>query len=91
MAEYRADEFLGLEEAFVPFTLANEVDKKVSLLYDLHILLQNSRGEIDTREAATRQMLLDCKSLISVDNAVHGVIVGKYTLNDILKRKGYLQ
>ena len=91
MAEYRIDEFLGLEEEFIPVTLADEVDKKVSLLYDLCILQRRKRNsDADAREEAIRQMLLNCPSLISIDNAVHGVIVGKYTLDQLLKSRGYL-
>lgn len=89
MAEYRIDEFLGLEEAFVPLTLENEVDKKISLLYDLCIL-QRKSDSVKMAEA-TRKMLLDCPSLISIDNAVHGVITGKYTLEQLLKSRGYIQ
>ena len=91
MAEYRIDEFLGLEEVYVPLTLADEVDKKVNLLYDLCILRRPKRDSVDTREEATRKMLLACPSLISIDNTVHGIIVGKYTLDQLLKSRGYLQ
>ena len=39
----------------------------------------------------TRQMLLSYQSLTGIDNAIHGIIVGRYTLNQLLKAKGYLQ
>lgn len=92
MAKYNVDEFLGLEEVFVPLTLADEVDKKINLLYDLCILCRRrAKGNKDAREEATRQMLLNCRSLIRLDNTVHGIIVGKYTLDQMLERKGYLQ
>ena len=92
MAEYRIDEFLGLEETFAPLTLADEVDKKINLLYDLCILRRRkSKGGVDDLEEATRKLLLSCTSLISIDNTVHGIIVGKYTLDQLLKSRGYLQ
>ena len=92
MAKYKVDEFLGIEEEFVPIVLADEVDKKVDLLYDLCILRRTkAKGGVDDREDAVRKMLLDCTSLISIDNTVHGVIVGKYTLDQLLKSRGYLQ
>lgn len=92
MAKYKVDEFLGIEEEFVPIVLADEVDKKVDLLYDLCILRRTkAKGGVDDREEAVRKVLLDCTSLISIDNTVHGVIVGKYTLDQLLKSRGYLQ
>lgn len=92
MAKYKVDEFLDIEEEFVPIVLADEVDKKVDLLYDLCILRRTkAKGGVDDREEATRKLLLECPTLISIDNTVHGVIVGKYTLDQLLKSRGYLQ
>jgi hypothetical protein len=92
MAKYTIDEFLGIEEEFVPIVLTDEVDKKIDLLYDLCILRRRKRnGGVDEREELMREILLACPNTISIDNAVHGVIVGKYTLDQLLKSRGYLQ
>lgn len=92
MAKYTVDEFLGYASQMAPIRLSNEVDKKISLLYDLCILNRRvpDNGR-DPREKVTRKMLLDCPSLVSIDNSIHGVIVGKYTLDDLLKTRGYLR
>lgn len=91
MAQYSADEFNGLERKYEPYTLTKEIDKKINLLYHFCILKCKSTGEADTRELATRKMLLNCPSLISIDNALRGVLVGKCTLDELLKTKGVLQ
>ena len=86
--EYCATEFLG--EEITPNTLEEEVDKKVSLLYDFCILRSKShRPRNDRREPTVRQMLMECGSAIRMDNALHPVLRGDCTLNELLKRKGY--
>ena len=62
-----------------------EVHEKIHCLYQLYML----KGRPDKRESAVRKMLLACGGSISIDNAIHGVIVGNYTLNDILKSRGF--
>lgn len=90
MAKYTVEEFLDLDEEFAPIVLAEEVDKKIDLLYDLCIMRRRKRnGGVDDREEAVRQMLMNCTSFISIDNAVHDVIVGKCTLDQLLKARGY--
>ena len=64
-----------------------EVYEKIRCLYQLHEL----SGKPDHRENAVRKMLLACESSVMMDNAIHGIFIGDYTLDDILKRKGYLQ
>lgn len=66
---------------------ANEVYDKIRCLYDLGILKKGKRN----RENRTIKMLLACGSSISIDNAVRDIITGKSTLDDVLKRKGFLQ
>ena len=85
--EYSVDEFIGAAE---PTTLSDEVDKKISLLYDAYMLCKKGKGA-DSREQAVRQMLSAYGTETSMDNAVHDVLVGNCTLNEILKRKGYIQ
>lgn len=85
--EYLVDEFICDD---CGYTLDEQVDKKVSLLYDLCVLHRNGKNK-DAREQAVRGLLASCKSEKQIDNAVHDVVMGNYTLNELLKRKGYLQ
>ncbi len=87
MREYLADEFI---DGSCECTFEEQIDKKVSLLYDMCILLKRRKG-VDNREEAVRKLLSSYQTEQQVDNAVHSVVVGNYTLNDLLKRKGYLQ
>ena len=87
MKEYLTDEFIGEN---IECTLADEVDKNVSLLYDMCILCKNANRR-DARERIVREMLSSCQNEDQMHNAVRDAIVGKLTLNEILKRKGYLQ
>ena len=86
MAEYVIDEFIG---ANIESTLEDEVDKKVSLLYDLCILCRKMGA--DSRERAVREMLGSCQPETQIHNSVRDAVVGKLTLDEILRRKGYLQ
>lgn len=87
MPEYLVDEFIG--QSNEQYTLEDQVDKKVSLLYDLCILCRRGRYA-DSREKAVKQLLASYQSEVQMDNAVHNIIVGDDTLNDLLKRKGIL-
>lgn len=84
--EYLTEEFLS-ENIECP--LEEQIDKKVSLLYDL-CKLHKSGKTPDAREHALRQYLATCQTEMQIDNAVRNVVLGNCTLNDILKRKGYL-
>lgn len=86
MAEYLVDEFI---DGACECTFEDQVDKKVSLLYDLCIL--SRRTNKAEYEQAVRQLLSSYQTERQMDNAVHDIIVGKCTLEDVLKRKGYLQ
>lgn len=86
MPEYLVDEFIGGTDES---TFEEQVDKKVSLLYDMCILLKRRKGA-DDREEAVRQLLSSYQTERQMDNAVHDIIVGKDTLNAMLKRKGIL-
>ena len=87
MAEYLIDEFI---DGTCECTFEEQVDKKVSLLYDMCILIKR-RKDTDSREQAVRELLSSYSSERQMDNAVHDIVVGKCTINEMLKRKGYLQ
>ena len=86
--EYNIDEFLGVNAE--PTTFEDEVDKKVSLLYDFCILHRRKYKKADEREDAVRKMLYSYGTPIAMDNAVHDILVGKKNINDAIKRKEYL-
>ena len=91
MSEYIVDEFIG---ASVPTTYEDEVDKKVSLLYDFAKLGEMYGKRIirtDKREEALRKLLKSYGSSILMDNAVRGILMGESTVDDLLKRKGFLK
>ena len=85
--EYSVDEFIGED---VDCTLEEEVDKNVSLLYDFCMLCKKGTSQ-DSREQAVRQLLNAYTTADQMHNAVRDVVVGNLTLNQLLKRKGYLQ
>ena len=60
-----------------------EVYEKIHCMRELGILRKG-----DTRKVPTRQMLLEMRSGVLVDNAVRGILVGDYTLDQLLARKG---
>ena len=84
--DYLVDEFIG---EVVPHTFEEQVDKKISLLYDMRILRRGKKRCPDHREASVKMMLLECKTEINMDNAIRGVILGHYSIDELLKRKGF--
>ena len=88
MPEYNVDEFIGLNSE--PTTYEDEVEKKVSLLYDFCILHKRKYAKPDERESAVKEMLRSYGSQIAMDNAVHDILVGKAKLDETLKRKGLI-
>lgn len=88
MPEYIVDEFIGINAE--PTTYENEVEKKVSLLYDFCILHKRKFKQPDEREAAVRKLLHSYGSEVLMDNAVRNILIGNCTLNEALKRKGFL-
>ena len=88
MPEYNVDEFIGLNSE--PTTYEDEVEKKVSLLYDFCILHKRKYKKPDEREAAVRELLRSYNSEVLMDNAVHDILVGKSKLDDALARKGLI-
>ena len=63
----------------------HEVYDKIRCLYHLGVLKKGG----DNREANVRKMLLSLESSILMDNAVRGILVGDYTLDQLLIRKGF--
>ena len=85
--EYNADEFISTESTECPKD--EIIDKKVSLLYDLCVLIGGKKRK-DEREKAVRELLASYTNEQQIDNAIHPIIVGNCTLNQTLKRKGYM-
>ena len=63
-----------------------EVYEKLNCMRQLHLI-----DSEDIYKTAVKQMLLDLRSGILMDNAIRGVILGDYTLEQLLARKGYAQ
>ena len=94
MQEYRVDEFLDMGEDATPTTYGDEVEKKISLLYDFAILGKMCGKRIireDEREEAVRQLLRSYGSQTLMNNAVRDILVGNHKIDDALKRKELLQ
>ena len=94
MQEYQVDEFLDIGENIMPTTYSDEVEKKISLLYDFAILGKLCGKKIiriDEREEAVRQLLRSYGSKTLLNNVVRDILVGNSKINDTLKRKGLLQ
>ena len=86
--EYGVDEFIGVDTNET--TIADEVDKKVSMLYDFCVL-KGKRGSKDEREKAVRELLGSYTSVTEIDNAVRDVIISGHSIDEMLKRKGITQ
>lgn len=90
MLEYTSEEFLGFEDN-TPTKYDEEVEKKISLLYDFCILHKRRYQTQDEREDAVREFLRSYNSEVLMDGAVRDILVGNCTLDEALKRKGFLQ
>ncbi len=89
MKHYETDDFIN------PTTECAEVcaEKKISLLYDLHILKGriNKNGKRlgkDARESALREVLSHYCSETEINNALHDIVYGGKTLDQFLAQKG---
>lgn len=80
MRHYSVDDFLNSASS-TPYKV--EVEKKISLLYDFYIL-KRTRKCSDSREEDVRRVFLTYKTSIRLDNAVHGIFTGDYTLDSLL-------
>jgi hypothetical protein len=81
MKHYQTEEFLYNS---APTTLADEVEKTISVLYELCILTKHKAGHCDPREDALRKLLLSRSSVTSMHNCVHDLKTGRCTLNRLL-------
>ena len=70
-------------------TLEDIVREKIWMLYDFHYLRRKNRRQHDPRENAVREMLLACGNENRIDSALHGIHTGDYTLDELLKMKGF--
>ncbi len=87
MKHYNIEEFLSNTK---PITLADEVEKKISLLYDFCILAKSKASAHDKREEFIRKMLLSKGTITAMSNTVRDLLTGTITLNDLLRRNGYV-
>lgn len=68
------------------YTLEDTRYQQLRVLYDLKILNKNNRHLEPLVEAALKK----CKTDVEMGNLLHGVKVGKETIEEMLTRKGYL-
>jgi hypothetical protein len=86
MKHYQVNEFIqNCADNYIP----NAVDKKVSLLYDFCIL-RRRRNSSDARETAVREWLSHYTTESQMTSALHNILVGDSTLNNTLKKAGYV-
>lgn len=69
-------------------TFEEIVEYKISVLYDFRYLRHKGRNP-DTREERVRKMLLACGNENRIDSAIRDVHTGLYTLDELLKMKGF--
>ena len=70
-------------------TFEDIVEEKISLLYDFHYLKHKKDEYFDPREERVRKMLLACGNENRINSAIRGIHTGDYTLNELLKMKGF--
>ena len=87
MIRYCADEFI--ERNVLADSKDIIIDKKVSLLYDLCMLVKKKKNR-DPRESAVRGLLEECESPLQMDNLLHDVVRCDCTINQLLQKKGVM-
>lgn len=70
-------------------TFEDIVEEKISLLYDFRYLRHKKDAYFDPREEQVRKMLLACGNENRINSAIRGIHTGDYTLNELLKMKGF--
>ena len=83
MKHYTVDEFI-MNDTNTDTDINTAVDKKVSLLYDFCIL-RHCRGTADSREDALRAYLKRYCTETQLTRALHDVVVGNKTIDQLLK------
>lgn len=81
---YQGDDFLY---DTLPDPIDVAIDKKVSLLYQLCILVMNKKDR-DSRETALREVLSHYNSERALTTALHDVVFEHKTLDEFLAQKG---
>lgn len=71
-------------------TVAEAIDKKVSMLYHFHILRPLRGKTYDDREIYVRKWLATYSTERQMTTAIHDILVGNTTLDNVLKQKGYM-
>ena len=87
MTRYCADEFI--DRNAIADSKDIIIDKKVSLLYDLCMLVKKKKNR-DPREDAVRELLEKCETPMQMDNLLHDVVRYDCTVTQLLKKKGLL-
>ena len=76
----------------------NPVETKIAMLYEFCVLTpqvikvrKKSRTELpDEREPAVRKILEQCTNEIQMEQVLHDIVVGRKSLNTMLKQKGLM-
>ena len=85
MKHYKVEEFLMNSK---PGKFADEVEKKISILYDF-CLLRRRKQEPDAREDMVRDLFLKLKSMDTVSGIVRDLQFERITINELLRRNHY--
>ena len=72
-------------------TFEEIVEEFVELCYDFHYLRHKKDEYHDPREDAVRKMFLACGNRNRIESALHDVHIGNYTLNELLRQRGFAQ
>ena len=83
---YQCNDFL-FESMPDPIDVA--IDKKVSLLYDLCILVMHKKDR-DARETTLREVLAHYNSERALTTALHDIVLGNKSLDTFLAQKGVM-
>lgn len=84
---YQVNEFIHDDMLPDPINIA--IEKKVSLLYELHVL-KKIGASLDAREAKLREALSQYKSERALTIVLHDVVFGNIPLDTFLRRKGLM-
>ena len=85
MKQYKVEDFLCKSK---PMKFQDEVEKKISILYDFCIL-RKCKKEPDVREELVRDLFLKCGSIDTVEGIIKDLQRELYTVNKLLKENNY--
>lgn len=86
MLRYAVNDFLTTK---CDDTIADIIDKKVSLLYDFHILIRKDKRQ-DARECYVRKLLNNCGNEHRMSIVLRDVLTDRVTLDKLLEQKGLM-